>query len=324
MTSRTALLIASYLIGSVGSPSGAAAQGQPPAETVAPNIPGVVAGGTHVLLIKDGFQATEGPVALPDGSLIFTEREANRITKIDTAGNVSAYMENTAGANSLAIDSTGRLIAVQWTKPQVVVLTPTPRVLADQFDGQPFMRPNDLTVDRKGGVYFSDSGVNPPPGQSMPGKLALYYVTPAGKVLRVSDNVPRPNGVTLSRDETILYAANVSGNALIAFDVQPNGTLTNQRSFGTLQVPPGKDGAPNTAAGTDGLAVDADGRVYAATAVGVQVLSPTGERLGTIPIPKPPQNLAFAGADKKTLYVVGRGSAYKIQMLASGFKGRAK
>jgi gluconolactonase len=78
------------------------------------------------------------------------------------------------------------------------------------------------------------------------------------------------------------------------------------------------------ASGADGLAVDNDGRLYAATAVGVQVFSAQGRHLGTIPVSRSPQNLAFAGPDKKTLYIVGRGAAYKVQMLAQGFLGRAK
>ena len=78
------------------------------------------------------------------------------------------------------------------------------------------------------------------------------------------------------------------------------------------------------ASGADGLAVDNDGRVYAATTAGVQVFSPQGQHLGTIPLSRSPQNLAFAGADKKTLYVVGRGAAFKVPMLSQGFTGRAK
>jgi gluconolactonase len=82
--------------------------------------------------------------------------------------------------------------------------------------------------------------------------------------------------------------------------------------------------ATGPVSGADGLAVDSNGRVYAATAAGVQVFSPKGEHLGTIPMSRPPQNLAFAGPDKKTLYVVGRNAAWKVQMLAQGYKGRAK
>jgi len=76
--------------------------------------------------------------------------------------------------------------------------------------------------------------------------------------------------------------------------------------------------------GGDGLAIDSEGRVYTCTVIGIQVFSPEGRHLGTIALSRPPQNMAFAGPDKKTLYVVGRGAAYKIQMLAQGFLGRAK
>jgi gluconolactonase len=78
--------------------------------------------------------------------------------------------------------------------------------------------------------------------------------------------------------------------------------------------------------GADGLAVDEAGRLYVTSTIGVQVFSPEGRPLGTIPIGNPdgPQNLAFAGPDKKTLYVVGDGAVWKIAMLAQGPKGRAK
>ena len=89
----------------------AGAGAAPPAtDTVAPNIPGVVAGGTKVQVIKDGFNGTEGPIAMPDGSLIFTETTGNRITRIDADGKTSTFLENTNGSNGLAFDPQGRLL----------------------------------------------------------------------------------------------------------------------------------------------------------------------------------------------------------------------
>jgi gluconolactonase len=107
-----------------------AQRGQPPppaTDTVAPDIPGVVAGGTTVQVIKEGFQGTEGPIALPDGSLIFTETNANRITKIDKDNNTSTFLENTNGSNGLAFDSKGRLISVQTTPGQTKIGVIYPR-----------------------------------------------------------------------------------------------------------------------------------------------------------------------------------------------------
>ena len=123
----------------------------PPTDTVAPNIPGVVAAGTKVQVIKDGFQGTEGPIALPDGSVIFTETNANRITKIDKDNVVSTFLENTNGSNALSFDTKGRLISVQTTPGQTKVGVVYPKgseaVLSDNYEGKPFGRPNDLIVD---------------------------------------------------------------------------------------------------------------------------------------------------------------------------------
>jgi gluconolactonase len=286
---------------------------EPPTETVTPHIPGVVAGGTRVQVIKYGFEGSEGPVAHPDGSLLFTETRASRITRIDNNGTVSTFLENTRESNGLGFDPEGRLISVQRAPGQnkVGVLFPrgSERVLADRFEGQPFVRLNDLVVTTKGGVYFTDA-----PG--------IYYIPPGGgRVIRVADGFRNPNGVQLSPDEKVLYANNEFGEYLLAFDVRTDGTLGNRRNFARYKsVKPSPDGDN----GADGLAVDAEGRVYVATSLGVEIFNAAGEYLGTITLSLTPQNLAFAGPDKKTLYVVGRGAAFKVQMLAQGFKGRAK
>ena len=191
-------------------------------------------------------------------------------------------------------------------------------VLADNYEGKPFGRPNDLVVDKKGGVYFTDAGRNPTPESLQP---AVYYVPAGGKPIPVIEKI-RPNGIQLSPDEKTLYAVDTTLEHLLAFDVQPDGKLTNRRSFG--KHPQGTRDGDTFRSGADGLAVDSDGRVYSASSAGVVVFSPQGQHLGTIPFSRGPQNLAFAGPDKKTLYVVGRGVAFKVQMLAQGYKGRAK
>lgn len=307
------------------------AQQAPASDTTAPGIPGVVSAGTKVQVIKEGFQGTEGPIGLPDGSLIFTETNANRITKIDPDGNTSTFVENTNGSNGLAFDANGRLISVQTTPGQTKIGVVYPKgaeaVLADNFDGKPFGRPNDLVVDSKGGVYFTEPGPNvqrgaePPPAPPLP--PAVYYIAPAGKPIKIADGIERPNGIMLSPDEKTLYVNNSNGEYLLAFDMQPDGTVKNRRNFAKYEGVT-KNAAGVTTSGADGLAIDAQGRLYVATSIGVQVFDASGRHLGTIPLSRAPQNLAFAGADKKTLYVVGRGAAFKIQMLTEGFKGRAK
>ncbi len=174
------------------------------------------------------------------------------------------------------------------------------------------MRPNDLVIDRKGGVYFSDplpprqlQFREPPPGR----KPLLFYITPQGKLTKLTDEVSRPNGVQLSPDEKTLYA--VDGDRIVAFDVQSDGAVRNPREFAQV-------------AGGDGLAVDSEGRLYVAAAQGIRVVSPTGHVLGSIPTPVRIQSIAFAGVDRRSLYAVGQGCVYRIALRAAGVKGRAK
>jgi gluconolactonase len=309
----------------LSSAAQAPAQNPParPTETVAPDIPGVVAGGTRVQLIAQELRGTEGPITGPDGNLLFTEQQASVITKIDANNHRTIFLENTNGANGLTFDPKGRLIGTQPDKATIAVLSPSYSVLASSFDGRPFLRPNDVVADKKGGVYFTDPGANPQPGQTLPGKPSVYYIRPNGTVALISDEIARPNGIILSPDERTLYVANTVGEFVVAFDVQPDGSVRNRRDFARLQGPKTDAGVRS---GADGLAVDSAGRLYVATTVGVQVFSPQGMALGVIPIGvnNGPQNLAFAGAGKKTLYVVGRGAAWKIAMLSQGPQDRAK
>ncbi|MET0535688.1 MAG: SMP-30/gluconolactonase/LRE family protein [Steroidobacter sp.] len=288
-----------------------------------PAIDGVVAAGTAIELIKEGFQGTEGPIALPDGSVIFTEGQANRITRISADNSIAPFLENSGGANGLAFNASGELVAVQTTKPGIAVISPTDkaRVLVDSYEGTPLNRPNDLVVDKRGGVYFTDPGPRPEPGRPAP-KTAIYYLSPKGKLSQLATDIGRPNGIQLSPNEKTLYVADTYGEHVLAYDVKSDGTVGTRRNFAKLEGFKTTEQGPTS--GADGLAVDAKGRLYVASAAGVQVFDAKGKALGTIPLPKSPQNLAFAGADKKTLYVVGRGAAYRIATLTSGYTGRAK
>lgn len=296
----------------------------PPATLAATAIPGVVAAGTPIELVKGGFRRTEGPVGMPDGSILFTE--SDQITRIDLQGVVSTFVPKSNGSNALGFDPKGRLISVQRApnNEKVGVIHPpgSEMVLAESYNGTPFNRLNDLVVSRSGGVYFTDTA-------------GIYYIPPGGAVTRVVQGIKNPNGVELSPDERTLYANDKDGAYLLAFDVQKDGSLTNRRNFGmyrSVTVPGSRDPLLAEDNGADGLAVDNDGRVYVATNVGVEVFSPKGAHLGVIPavwggdvfMLQKPQNIAFAGPDRRTLYTVGAGAVYKIRLLTPGIRTRAK
>lgn len=309
--------IAAAVVSGQGQPAAA-----PPARIPSPAIPGVVHAGTPVELVSGAFRRTEGPVGMPDGSLLVSD--ADRITRIDVNGAVSTFVEPSGAANAVSFDPKGRLISVERAanNEKVGVLYPTRSTLVDRFEGKPFNRLNDLVVSSRGGVYFTDTA-------------GIYYLSPAGAVARVAQGIPNPNGVVLSPDEKILYANDKDGLYLLAYDVGTDGALTNRRNFAryqSLRVAGHKDPLLAEDNGADGLAVDSDGRVYVATNLGVEVFSPGGDHLGTIPaiwggeqfMLRKPQNVAFAGPDRRTLYIVGSGAVFKVQTLTQGVQNRAK
>lgn len=321
MKFRTHVFTALALLAGASLPAGAAqppAPVGPPAPT--PAIAGVVNAGTAVHVVKEGYEAVEGPVRDADGSLLFANNQTGQVLRVALDGTISTWFEGPYGANALTRNARGEVIATLQQTKAIGVLQPgaAPRVLVDKFEGKAFNRPNDVVADTRGNIYFTDSV---PVGFTGTPEIpsSVYQITADGKLVLITSDIPRPNGVALSPDERTLYVANTAGDTVFAFALDARGTAGARRDFGKLTLPPAPAGAaPVTASGADGLAVDKDGRVFAATSVGVQVLTPQGQHLGTIALPRQPQNLAFAGANRSTLFVVGRGSVYRIETLTQG------
>ena len=305
----------------------------PPTETMTTNIPGVVAGGMKIQVFKINNSGSEGPVVLPDGDIAFTERTTNQVFRIGMDDKVSLLVENPGGALGMGIDPKGRLIGTLTAPPgkaRIGVIYPKGQetVLADTCDGTPINRPNDLIVSTKGGVYYTDPGPTDrevEDGYAKSEGIVCYIAPGASQAVKVAGSIQRPNGIGLSPDEKTLYVNESYGASMLAFDVQPDGTVRNRRPFAKYEVPATLKTGPGVQV-ADGLVVDAAGRVYTVTSFvpWVQVISPQGKTLGTIPLSRGVQNLVFGGPDKKTLYLTGGGYARKIQMLAQGIKNRAK
>jgi len=281
-------------------------------------IPDVVGGGTPIVLVQDGFESVEGPLPQLDGGLLFTNNQVGKVHRIAPDGSVSVWYEAPVGANALTRTLGGEIAATLNVSLAIGIIQPgeAPRVLVANYNGTPFNRPNDLVADRRGNIYFTDTvpltATAPPAIPS-----AVYQLTAKGKLTRIASDIPRPNGVALSPDERTLYVANTSGEWVYAYKLSRSGEAKQRSDFAKLATPPPANGAP-PAGGADGLAVDEKGRLYVATTLGVQVFSDEGRPLGIITLPKPPQNLAFAGPNKGVLFVVGRGSVYRIATLTHG------
>ena len=296
----------------------------------APDIAGVIKGGTRPEVVVRGLRSADDPLWLSGVGLVFTESANNRIVRLGNDGQVTTFIGDLHGPLGQTVDRQGRLISLQTQEgfrgPRVVWPAGKEMVIADRFDGKSFGRPNDIVSDRKGGVYFSDLPLNPiPPGMMAP---AVYYVPPGGAPIRVVNDIRRPNGVQLSRDEKILYVNDTGGIHAYAFDVLSDGRLANRREFVTYV---GRDKSTPASeppiSNADGLVLDDQGRLYALTEAGIEVVSPGGQHLGVIPawcITRRCQNLTFGGPDKRTLYIAGGGTLLRIQMLARGIRERVK
>jgi gluconolactonase len=278
-------------------------------------IPGVISAGRQWTFVwQQAGNNGDGIVGTDDGGLLLAQNDSSRVVKLDTNGKSSVAYSDTHTGGALSMSSKGDLFIVErGLHMKVEQLAPRRRPLTDSFQGEPIdclgSVINDLTADSRGGVYFTMGG--------------LFYADARGVVTRYGENLTT-NGVILSTDEKTLYVTN--GATLAAFDVQQDGSLTNQREF-----------AKFTAGGGDGSTIDSRGRPYVTTGAGVEVIGPDGKHLGVIPTPRGVISCAFGGKDKKTLFVLARGATdaegtevanaaqvWSIPMIAQGYQGRAK
>jgi gluconolactonase len=276
---------------------------------------------------------TEGPTVDREGNVFFTDIVSQRIMKLGRDGLLSTYRNDSNVANGLLIDPQGRLIACEGAtferpgvkvsgKPRVTrtdMKTGQIEVLADQFEGMPLTGPNDVTIDSKGRLYFTElSGA------------AVYRIDAPGKLTRIlgHQDVQNPNGIQISPDDRTLYLVEANqkqgGARMIrAYDLRENGSVANMRVH--FNFSPGRS--------ADGMSIDVLGNLYASaglnqlrgtsetldTKAGVHVISPKGERLRFYPIPEDTiTNNAFGGPDMKTLYVTAGKNLYAIQTEIAG------
>jgi len=280
-------------------------------------INGVLAPGIASELVQEGFVFTEGPVGTADGSLYFSDiRVNNNLGKtyyLDQGGKITTVREPTNGANGLALTKNGDLLFAEGESRRItkrgrdgVIAT-----IIDNHAGKPMLAPNDLILDARDGIYFTDPGPRP----VVPGRPTyVSYLPPGAKEsIIIDDKVARPNGLTLTNNGRTLIVDDTIGNTVFAYDVQPDGRVTNKRAFAQLRdIPAGAE------SGADGLAIDSEDRVYITTVAGVQVFDAKGTYLGVIKSARQGANVAFAGPSKQILYITAREGLYRIRTLSKG------
>ncbi len=267
---------------------------------------GLVPDHARVVQLATGFGLTEGPTSDARGNVYFSDIPANRIY-LWWAGDwtIVIFRTNTGGANGLFLDRNGHLFACEGKNRRVVEIDRegNVRVLADQYQGRKLNSPNDLWVAPDGGVYFTDPRYGKRDDLEQDGEH-VYYISPnRDRIVRVIDDLVRPNGIIGTPDGRLLYVADEGAGRTYVYDIQQDGTLANRRLFAEQR--------------SDGMTLDEKGNLYL-TGRNVVVYDPSGRRLGEIPVPERPTNLCFGGRKGDWLFITARSSVYGLQMRVRG------
>ena len=275
----------------------------------------IIAEGAKLVLVSDAYEFTEGPAADKEGNVYFTDQPNDRILKWNATDNsVLEYMKPSGRSNGLYFDNEGNLLSAADEKNELWSINSDKKetVLVRNFQGKKLNGPNDLWVDSKGGIYFTDPYYqrdwwsHKKPQQK---ENCVYYLAPnADKPIIVSnDNYVQPNGIIGSKDGRKLYVADQVDNKTFVFDVQKNGSLANRKLF--------------TAMGSDGMTTDNKGNIYLTGTDGVTVFSTDGKQIEQIAVPKGwTANVTFGGKDFKTLFITSLNSVYTLQMNVQGIR----
>ncbi|MFC1735051.1 SMP-30/gluconolactonase/LRE family protein [Candidatus Hydrogenedentota bacterium] len=268
----------------------------------------IIAPGAKVELVKTGFKFLEGPAADREGNLYFVDPPNSKLYKHSLNGEVTLVRDKTNMANGHYFDKNGNLVACETMKRRIISTKPDGEisVVADSYRGKKFNNTNDLWIDPEGGIYFTDPRYMKKAGPMEQDGEHVYYVTPDGRnVIRVADDLERPNGIIGTPDGKRLYIADHKGRKTYVYSICSDGTLKDKKLFANQ--------------GSDGLTMDERGNVYF-TSGNVTVYDPNGNLIKTVEVPEAPANVAFGGKDRKTLFICARTSLYSLRMNVRGHK----
>jgi gluconolactonase len=257
--------------------------------------------------------------------LLFEDTPQNRMMKLDAAGKVSVFRQPSGRSNGLAWDLEGRLVTCEGNSDGGRRISRTEKdgkviTLADKYQGKKLNSPNDLTIDGKGRIYFTDPRYSHRESLELD-KEAVYRIDPDGKLTRIIDSLTRPNGILVTKDGKTLYVAdNASPGGvvtLVAFDLDARGNTSNGRVIYDFR----------SGRGIDGMAIDADGRIWATAGTkekaGIYIFEPDVARKKAqlrwvVKMPEDPTNVTFGGKDRDILYITTTSALYRLPTSVKG------
>jgi len=343
------LMATGVVVGTLLSQPGAAqnsSSGGKPIVRLDPAFDVLISPDAEIQKVTDGFGFTEGITCVQEGNngyRLLSDMFTNQVYKIASDGKVSLYLDHSGytgfdiwrvgmpnpeqapgedkwyqiGSNGLAIDREGRLLIATWTGRSIDRIEKNGRrtILADRYDGKRFGGTNDLVVKRDGSIYFTDGVGGMRGGAKDPSKeldARGVFMLKDGKVSMVVRDMPATNGLAFSPDEKYLYVNASTRNYVRRYEVLPDDTLSNGQLFFDISA----DKSPGI---TDGMKVDASGNVWeTGPGPAIWVISPEGKHLGSVRLPEVSPNLCFGDRDRKTIYISGRTTVYKIRTKVAG------
>lgn len=269
----------------------------------------LLARGAELVKRSSDFIFTEGPAADASGNVYFTDQPNNRIMRWGKNGTLAVFMENAGRANGLYFDHQGNLLACADLDNQLWQIDPNKHVtvLVSDFQGKKLNGPNDLWVDPKGGIYFTDPFYKRDYWNRSEKEIEqerVYYLSPAKELRVVAEDLVRPNGIIGTPDGKQLYVADIGDQKTYVYQIQADSRLTDRTLF--------------TEMGSDGMTLDQKGNVYL-TGKGVTVFDREGQQIAHINVDEPwTANVCFGGKKRKTLFITAMKSVYTLQMKVKG------
>ena len=272
----------------------------------------LMAKGAILTKLSDQYSFTEGPAADKKGNIYFTDQPNNKVMKWSVNGKLSVFMENAGRANGLYFDHAGNLLACADEKNEIWKIDQNKNitVMVNNFEGKRLNGPNDLWVDPKGGIYFTDPFYQREywkhTSKEIEKECVYYLSADKSKITNVDNELVKPNGIIGTSDGKTLYVADIAANKTYSYTINSDGSLGKKTLF--------------TESGSDGMTMDVSGNIYL-TGKGVTVFNPKGEKIAHIEVPEPwTANVCFGGKNFKTLFITAGKSVYTLEMNVRGMK----
>ena len=283
-------------------------------QPLSPNFWNLIDRDAKLQTVATGFGFTEGPRWDPAGFVYVSDETINKIFRVYPDGRKEEVIA-LGDPDGNTFDRQHRLIDCASVLRAIVAVTPDGkyRILVDHFEGKKLNSPNDAIIGPDGAIYFTDPTLDLVAGekQEIPFQ-GVYRLDDHGGLRLLTKDLTQPNGLAFSPDGRKMYIDDSEKRNIRMYDVAPDGSLTNGRTFGEE---PGEkdDGVP------DGIKVDKNGNLFVTGPKGIWVWDAKGNHLGTIAMPEQPANLAWGDKDYHTLYITATTSVYKLETKTTGF-----